>query len=110
MFWYLVVMNLFLRTGLTMFFIPYLALGFEMCSDTDGRARLQAVRQVLNMAANFAGPALAWSIFYRDGVAADGTKIIGTTVPQNFIHMGARFLPGDGGVCPGGAGPHPAMD
>ena len=91
LFWYLVVMNLCLRTGLTMFFIPYLALGFEMCGDTDGRSKLQALRQVLNMAANFAGPALAWSIFYRDGVGADGAKIIGTTVPQNFIHMGAAF-------------------
>lgn len=91
LFWYLVMMNLCLRTGLTMFFIPYLALGFEMCHDTDGKSKLQAVRQVLNMAANFAGPALAWSIFYRDGVGADGAKIIGTTVPQNFIHMGAAF-------------------
>jgi GPH family glycoside/pentoside/hexuronide:cation symporter len=91
LFWYLVVMNLFMRTGLTMFFIPYLALGFEMCSDYEGRSRLQAVRQVLNMAANFAGPALAWSIFYRDRVGADGAKIIGTTIPENFIHMGAAF-------------------
>ena len=91
LFWYLVVMNLCLRTGLTMFFIPYLALGFEMCGDYEGRSRLQAVRQVLNMAANFAGPALAWSIFYRDQVGADGVKIIATTVPENFIHMGAAF-------------------
>ncbi len=91
LFWYLVVMNLLLRTGLTMFFIPYVALGFEMVSDYEGRSKIQAVRQVLNMAANFAGPALAWSIFYRDGVAADGSKIIGTTVPQNFVHMGAAF-------------------
>jgi GPH family glycoside/pentoside/hexuronide:cation symporter len=43
------------------------------------------------MAANFAGPALAWSIFYRDQVGADGVKIIATTVPENFIHMGAAF-------------------
>jgi GPH family glycoside/pentoside/hexuronide:cation symporter len=68
-----------------------MALGFEMCGDTDGRSKLQGIRQVLNMAANFAGPALAWSIFYRDSVGADGAKIIGTTVPQNFIHMGAAF-------------------
>ena len=91
LFWYLVVMNLCLRTGLTMFFIPYLALGFEMCGDTDGRSKLQAVRQVLNMAANFAGPALAWSIFYRDSVGANGVKIVATTVPQNFINMGMVF-------------------
>ena len=91
LFCYLVTMNLCLRTGLTMFFIPYLALGFEMCGDTDGRSKLQAVRQVLNMAANFAGPALAWSIFYRDTVGANGAKIIGTTIPENFTRMGAAF-------------------
>lgn len=91
LFWYLVFINLLLRTGLTMFFIPYLALGFEMCGDTEGRSRLQAIRQVLNMAANFAGPALAWSIFYRDTTTADGSKILGTTVPQNFIDMGLAF-------------------
>jgi GPH family glycoside/pentoside/hexuronide:cation symporter len=91
LFFYLVAMNLLLRTGLTMFFIPYVALGFEMCRDYEGRSKLQAVRQVLNMAANFAGPALAWNIFYRDSVNTDGAKVIGTTVPQNFINMGAAF-------------------
>jgi GPH family glycoside/pentoside/hexuronide:cation symporter len=91
LFWYLVVMNLLLRTGLTMFFIPYVALGFEMGGDYDGRSKIQAVRQVMNMAANFAGPALAWSIFYRDIVQSDGTKVLGTSVPQNFVNMGATF-------------------
>jgi GPH family glycoside/pentoside/hexuronide:cation symporter len=91
LFWYLVIMNLLLRTGLTMFFIPYVALGFEMEGDYEGRSKLQAVRQVLNMAANFAGPALAWSIFYKDTVGADSVKVPGTAVPQNFIHMGAAF-------------------
>jgi Na+/melibiose symporter-like transporter len=62
-----------------------------MVGDYEGRSKIQAVRQVLNMAANFAGPAMAWEIFFRDGVAADGSKIIGTTVKQNFIHMGAAF-------------------
>lgn len=91
LFGYLVVMNLLLRTGLTMFFIPYVALGFELRSDYDGRAKLQAVRQVLNMAANFAGPAMAWSIFFRDTTGPDGVKCLGTTVPANFVHMGLAF-------------------
>jgi len=91
LFWYLVVMNLFLRSGLTMFFVPYLALGFEMCSDYEGRSKLQAVRQVLDMAANFAGPALAWTIFYKDSVGANGTVIKGTNDPANFLHMGTAF-------------------
>ncbi len=33
-------MNLLLRTGLTMFFIPYMALGFEMCTDYQRRSLL----------------------------------------------------------------------
>ncbi len=91
LFGYLVTMNLLLRTGLTMFFIPYMALGFELCPEYKGRSRIQAVRQVMNMTANFVGPALAWSVFFRDSVGADGTKILGTTVPRNFVHMGAVF-------------------
>ncbi len=85
-FWYLLTMNLVLRTGLTLFFIPYLALGFEMCADYEGRSRLQSFRQVFNMAANFAGPAMAWSIFFRD---KDGVQA--TTVEANYHHMGGVF-------------------
>ena len=55
-FWYLVAMNLLLRTGLTMFFIPYMALGFEMCDDYQGRSRLQGIRQIFNMAAKQTQP------------------------------------------------------
>ena len=64
LFWYLVVVNLILRTGVSLFYIPYMALGFEMCADYQGRSRLQSIRQILNMAANLAGPALAWSFFF----------------------------------------------
>jgi glycoside/pentoside/hexuronide:cation symporter, GPH family len=85
-FWYLVAMNLLLRTGLTMFFIPYLALGFEMCNDYQGRSRIQGMRWVFNMAANFAGPAMAWTIFFKD---QDGIQA--TTVEANYHHMGATF-------------------
>jgi GPH family glycoside/pentoside/hexuronide:cation symporter len=86
MFWYLAMINLILRSGLTMFLIPYMALGFELCPDYQGRAKLQSIRQIFNMAANFAGPALAWSIFFQDhnGIRA-------TTVAANYLHMGAAF-------------------
>ena len=85
-FWYLVTINLTLRTGLTMYFIPYLALGFELCTDYQGRSRIQGLRQVFNMAANFAGPAMAWSLFFQDQGG-----IRGTTVPANYLHMGLVF-------------------
>lgn len=90
-FWYLVGINLCLRTGLTMFFIPYVALGFELCTDYDGASKLQAIRQILNMVANFIGPALAWSLFYKDAIGPNGDQTLGTTVRQNFIHMGTVF-------------------
>ncbi|TAE73917.1 MAG: MFS transporter [Verrucomicrobia bacterium] len=85
-FWYLVGMNLLLRTGLTMFFIPYMALGFEMCTDYQGRSRLQGIRQILNMAANFAGPAMAWIFFFggKDNEQA-------TAIEANYHRMGATF-------------------
>jgi len=85
-FWYLVAMNLLLRTGLTMFFIPYMALGFEMCTDYQGRSRLQGIRQIFNMAANFAGPAMAW-VFFFGGKGNEQA----TTIEANYHHMGATF-------------------
>lgn len=85
-FWYLVAMNLLLRTGLTMFFIPYLALGFEMCTDYQDRSRIQGMRWVFNMVANFAGPAMAWTFFFKD---RDGIQA--TTVEANYHRMGGSF-------------------
>ncbi len=83
---YLVAINLVLRTGLTMFFIPYMALGFEICADYQGRARLQAMRTIFNMIVNFAGPAMAWTLFFKDQ-----GDIRGTTVAANYQHMGMVF-------------------
>ena len=85
-FWYLVTMNLILRTGLTMFFIPYMALGFELVTDYQQRATLQGLRQAFNMAANFAGPAMAWSIFFQNQHTTEGTDIA-----ANYVHMGGAF-------------------
>jgi GPH family glycoside/pentoside/hexuronide:cation symporter len=85
-FWYLVGMNLILRTGLTMFFIPYMALGFEMCGDYQGRSRLQGIRQIFNMAANFAGPAMAW-VFFFGGKGNEQA----TSIEANYHHMGGTF-------------------
>ncbi len=83
LFWYLVVINFILRTALTLFFIPYMALGFEICTDYQDRTKLQSIRQILNMAANFAGPALAWPLFFSGRHA--------TSVAVNYRHMGTVF-------------------
>jgi GPH family glycoside/pentoside/hexuronide:cation symporter len=88
---YLVAANLLLRTSLTAFFVPYLAVGFEIVPSYNGRSRLQAVRQVANMAANFLGPALAWKVFFPDVTGAEGQVIVGTRQPDNYLHMGLTF-------------------
>lgn len=84
---YLVVMNLLLRTALTVFFVPYCAVGFEMTTDYEGRSLLQGMRQVFNMAANFLGPAMAWVLFFPD--LKDGRK--STDNPANYVEMGQVF-------------------
>ena len=85
-FWYLVAINLLLRTMLTLFYNSYTALGFELCPDYQGRARLQSTRVVFNMVANLAGAALAWSLFFED---QNGNR--GTIVAANYPEIGTGF-------------------
>ena len=87
LFWYLVGMNLLLRTAITIFGVAYGALGFEVCTSYDERAKLQGVRFAFNMVVNLAGPALAWSLFFKDPI--DGT--MATNIVGNYVNMGAAF-------------------
>ena len=86
LFWYLVVINLLQRTAITVFAIPYVALGFEMCTDYEGRVKLQGIRSAMNMLANLLGPALAWSVFF-----SHNERVRATSVPDNYLHMGLLF-------------------
>jgi len=84
LFWYLVVINLIMRTGYTIFVVPMTALGFEMCQDYTGRTKIQGIKAITNMIANLLGPALAWTIFFPE-------KETAVKDPSNYIHMGAVF-------------------
>lgn len=86
LFWYLLFVNILIRTAVTIFYIPYLALGFEICQDYHERSKLQGARHVVNMIANLLGPALAWSVFFKDNGPTPSTN-----VPANYLHMGAAF-------------------
>lgn len=86
LFWYLVIINLLQRTTITVFVIPYVALGFEMCTDYDGRVKLQGIRSAMNMAANLLGPALAWSLFF-----SNNEPVRATSLEENYLHMGLSF-------------------
>ncbi|MGR5144837.1 MFS transporter [Photobacterium sp. DNB23_23_1] len=88
LFGYLLVVNLIMRTSLTVFVVPYTALGFEICKGYESRAKLQSVRSFFNMCVNFVFGALAWSIFFKDSVDASGARVDGTKVPGNFLVMG----------------------
>jgi glycoside/pentoside/hexuronide:cation symporter, GPH family len=85
-FWYLVVINLLQRTAITVFLIPYVALGFEMCTDYEGRVKLQGIRSAMNMVANLLGPALAWSLFF-----SNNDTVRATSVGGNYLRMGLSF-------------------
>lgn len=86
LFWYLLVINLMIRTAVTVFYIPYLALGFEISCDYHERSRLQGARSVANMIANMLGPALAWSLFFKDIGTVQSTNVV-----ANYEHMGLSF-------------------
>ena len=51
-FWCILLINLLVRTAVTVFVVPYTALGFEMCPDYVDRSRLQGVRFFLNQMVN----------------------------------------------------------
>ena len=89
LFFYLLMVNLILRTALTIYVVPYTALGFEICTEYEGRSKLQGVRYFLNMVINFIFGAAAWSLFFRDGVKADGSRLDGTMIASNYLVMGA---------------------
>jgi GPH family glycoside/pentoside/hexuronide:cation symporter len=88
-FWYVLAINLIVRTAWTVFGIPYAALGFEICTDYDERAKLQSVRFVFNMAMNLLFNAGGWVFFFSDRIAAGGALVDGTTVKSNYPRMGA---------------------
>ena len=91
MFSYLLVANIALRTSLTIFVVPYLALGFELASNPDDRSRLQSVRWVFNMAANLFGPALAWLIFFPNSARPGAPLGSEMRDPLNYQAMAFTF-------------------
>jgi glycoside/pentoside/hexuronide:cation symporter, GPH family len=86
LFWYLVAINLLQRTAITVFYVPFVALGFEICTDYRGRVTLQGIRSAMNMLANVLGPALAWAVFFSNNAG-----VRATSVAENYLTMGVSF-------------------
>lgn len=88
LFVYLLAVNLIVKTGFTLFIVPYGALGFEMCKRYDDRARLQGVRYGFYMFVNILFGGLGWVLFFPDGRDAQGSLVDGTRIEANYHTMG----------------------
>lgn len=87
-FWIVLGINLLVRTASTVFVVPYVALGFEICPEYADRSKLQGIRFFVIMATNFVFGAMAWTLFFRDTVdEVSGRRIDGTTISGNYMNM-----------------------
>lgn len=86
LFGYIIVTNLLLRTAITIFAVPHAALGFELCTDYVQRTTLQGLRVAFNMLVTLAGPAMAWTLFFRSDSGVESTA-----VGSNYLRMGGTF-------------------
>ena len=91
--WLLFVMavasNLLMRTAVTIFAVPYVAMGFELCPDYEDRSRLQGIRSAFFMVINLLFGGCAWILFFRDRTGPDGARIDGSTIAANYVTMGS---------------------
>ena len=87
-FWCVLLINLVVRTAVTVFVVPYTALGFEICPDYVDRSRLQGVRYFINQVVNLVFGAFAWTLFFKDKTADAGSRIDGTLIQSNYLTMG----------------------
>ena len=94
LFYYILTVNLVVRTAWTIFGVPYAALGFEVCTGYDDRAKLQSVRFMFNMAMNLLFNAGGWVLFFSDRLGAGGELVDGTTVRANYPRMGLTLALG----------------
>ena len=81
------MINLLVRAAVTIFGIPYVALGFELCQGYEDRSRLQGIRNAFNMAVNLVFIGFAWTLFFRDRTGPDGARIDGTAFADNYLTM-----------------------
>ena len=81
------ILNLMIRTALTVYMVPYTALGFEICPEYESRARLQGVRFFINQITNFTFGALAWSLFFQERTETNGSMTDGSLIESNYLLM-----------------------
>lgn len=75
MFLWLTVVAVLLRTFLTIYFIPYSAMGAELSTDYDERTVIAKARVTMSWIAGMALPAIAFTVFFESSDISDGRLI-----------------------------------
>ncbi len=83
LFSWMLVVCLFLRTFLTLFTVPYLALGAELSDDYHERSSIAGVRTLVGWIAAIGLLALAWGVIFTTDGVTDGRLI-----PGNYFDYG----------------------
>lgn len=87
----LIVLQLLFKTFTTVFYVPFTALGFEICPDYERRSYLQGRRWFVNQTLNFIFGAGAWILFFPDVFNDAGEKVNGSLIPEHYVKMGCTI-------------------
>lgn len=71
-FTWLLVVSILLRTAMTIYFVPYTAMGAELSTDYDQRTIIAKARITIGWIAGMALPAIAYSFFFKSQDGIDG--------------------------------------
>ena len=86
----LITLQLVFKTAQTIYYVPYVALGFEMFPQYEQRADLQGKIWFTNQALNFICVALAWPVFFKNKIVIENgvEKVIdGSYIAGNYSTM-----------------------
>ncbi len=74
-FTWLLTVSILLRTFLTIYFIPYSAMGAELSADYDERTVIAKARVTMGWLAGMVLPAIAFTVFFRPQDGVDGRLV-----------------------------------
>ena len=80
---WLLGISILLRTTLTLYFIPYTAMGAELSTDYDQRTIIAKARITLGWVAGMALPAIAYTIYFQPQNGLDGRLLA-----ENYAQFG----------------------
>ncbi|MGD8833732.1 MAG: MFS transporter [Desulfobacteraceae bacterium] len=87
LFWWLLFMNLAVRTSSSIFSIPYYALGAELSSDYHERTTLSGVRSAFALAGTLLAAVSSFLIFFPETSGAEDSKLHA----EGYRYMGVAF-------------------